>query len=43
MGGGAAGGGWSIGSGVNQGRVEYMGVEIIEWSVDWKALFANYT
>ena len=30
MGGGAAGGGWSIGSGVNQGRVEYMGVEIIE-------------
>jgi len=41
-GGRATRGGRNIGSGVNRGRVECIGVEVIEQSVDWKTLFANY-
>ena len=41
MEGGATRGGWSIKSRVNQERAECIGVEVIEWSMDWKASFAN--
>ena len=33
----------SIGSEVNQGRAECIGVKVIEQSVDWKASFTNHT
>jgi len=42
MGGRATRGGRSTESRVNQGRAECVGVKVVEQSVDWKALFANY-
>ena len=43
MEGGAARGEQSIGSRVNQGRAEYIGVKVVEQSMDWKVSFANCT
>ena len=40
--GGAIGREWSTEKGINQGRVEYMGIDVIEWSMDWKASFTSY-
>ena len=41
MGGRAVGGEQSTEKGVNRGKVEHMGIKVIEWSVDWKTLFTN--
>jgi len=41
MEGGAAGGEWSTKRGVGQARAERAGVIVVDWSVDWNALFAN--
>ena len=38
----AIGGGQSTKKGVNQGRAEHVGVKVIEWSMNWKTLFANH-
>jgi len=38
---GATRGGQSIGSRINRGRAEHVGVEVIKRSIDWKASFAN--
>ena len=43
MEGGAAREEQSIGSRVNQGRAECMGVKVVEQSVDWKTPFTNHT
>jgi len=34
MGGGAVGGGWSTKKGVNRGRAEHVGVEVVKRSMD---------
>jgi len=39
--GGAAGGEWSIKKGVGQMGAEYIGVTVVDWSMDWNASFAN--
>ena len=36
-------GGQSTKKGVNRGKAEHVGVKVVEWSMDWKASFANHT
>jgi len=39
---GAARGEWSTEKGVGRVRAERAGIAVIDWSVDWNALFANH-
>jgi len=41
MEGGATGGEQSTEKGVGRARAERAGVTVVDWSVDWNALFAN--
>jgi len=40
-GGRASGGGWNIKKGVKRGKAEREGVEVVVWSMDWKALLVS--
>ena len=41
-GGGASWGERNIEKKVDQGRAKHIGAEVVDWSIDWKALFTNY-
>jgi len=43
MEGGAARGEWSTEKRVGRAEAEHAGVMVVDWSVDWNALFANCT